>query len=75
MQVIRDMVAEEEEGDQTLLSLPANALRGTFLDAYHVLTLMLRCGVPCAGSHNRALCFVKEYDIHHGVGILRGTNC
>lgn len=36
------MVAEEEDGDQTLANLPANSLQGTFLDAYQVLTIMLR---------------------------------
>jgi tetratricopeptide (TPR) repeat protein len=41
-EVIRDMIAEEDDGDQTLATLPANSLRGTFLDAYRVLTLMLK---------------------------------
>lgn len=43
------MVAEEEEGDQTLASLPANSLRGTFWDAYHVLTSMLKYAMCSRG--------------------------
>eukprot|EP00123_Amoebidium_parasiticum_P015581 comp23044_c1_seq1/m.36874 comp23044_c1_seq1/g.36874 ORF comp23044_c1_seq1/g.36874 comp23044_c1_seq1/m.36874 type:complete len:672 (-) comp23044_c1_seq1:201-2216(-) len=40
-EVMRDMIEAEEEGDQTLGTLPANALRGTFVAAYGVLTRML----------------------------------
>lgn len=41
MQTIREMVEEEEEGDDTIGSLPANNLRGTFVAAYDVLTRIL----------------------------------
>ncbi|KNC77865.1 hypothetical protein SARC_09686 [Sphaeroforma arctica JP610] len=40
-EVLRDMVDEESEGDQTLASLPASNLRGTFVEAYAVLTSVL----------------------------------
>eukprot|EP01134_Creolimax_fragrantissima_P003011 CFRG3011T1 len=40
-EVLRDMVDEEAEGDQTLSSLPASNLRGTFVEAYTVLTSIL----------------------------------
>eukprot|EP00124_Ichthyophonus_hoferi_P002813 Ihof_evm2s211 gene=Ihof_evmTU2s211 len=40
-EIIQDMMDEEGEGDQTLASLPANSLRGTFVDAYQVLTRIL----------------------------------
>jgi hypothetical protein len=35
------MVEEEEDGDETISSLPANNLRGTFVAAYDVLTRIL----------------------------------
>jgi hypothetical protein len=41
VQAIREMVEDEEDGDETISSLPANNLRGTFVAAYDVLTRIL----------------------------------